>query len=90
MDPHILLNGVTVGNSMNGGYFYVDRLPGDYRVVCAGRRDGPYEIKFTLGPGEAKYVQTRFESFHITPTLEDKDTAMKAISECTFMPNISQ
>ena len=31
MDPHILLNGVTVGNSMNGGYFYVDRAPGDYQ-----------------------------------------------------------
>jgi hypothetical protein len=90
MEPHVRLNFKTVGNSMNGGYFYLDRPPGNYVVVCPTGRNESHEINFTLGPGETKYVQTRFESFHITPSLQDKDAAVKAISGCTYMPNISQ
>jgi len=89
MEPHILLNAETVGNSMNGGYFYVDRPPGNYVVHCSNDRNGDHQITVTLAAGDIKYVQTSFVSFHIESTLVDKDTAVKTLSECSYMPNIS-
>jgi hypothetical protein len=90
METHILLNAEIVGNSMNGGYFYLDRPPGNYVVRCPkGPKDrDAREISLTLGAGETKYVRTRFEGFRIIPTLEEEGAAAKAISKCALMPNI--
>src|ERR1700686_5101650 len=34
IQPSIMLNGEKVGDSKPGGFFYVDRPPGNYEVVC--------------------------------------------------------
>ncbi len=67
MEPHIQLNFKTVGNSMNGGYFYVDRPPGNYVAVCRKGRKEKHEINFTLGPGENKVRPDTFRELSHNP-----------------------
>ncbi len=90
MQPHILLNSEVVGNSWNGGYFHVDRPAGSYVVSCSKLPDEKRDITVTLRSGDIKYVETRFVSFHILPVEEDKDTALKTLSGCSYTPTIAR
>lgn len=55
--PDILLNNVQVGVSNPGSFFYVDRDPGEYRVLCGNSGDD-HAANFTLAAGQEIYVRT--------------------------------
>ena len=56
VQPDIKLNGVAVGTSRPGGFFYVDRPAGKYEAHAATEVDRM--ISFALAPGETKYIRT--------------------------------
>ena len=82
VQPEIRLNDVVVGNSRPGGFFYVDRAPGQY--VASSSTETEKTLSFTLDAGETKYVRTS-PSFglvvgRIVLTLEPADKALKDLS----------
>jgi hypothetical protein len=86
IQPHIMLNDVTVGSSKPGGFFYVDCPPGDYTVTCV--TEGVQSLKISLAAGETRYVRTLISMGlgigHITPQLEDSTDAMKILKDCHY------
>lgn len=56
IQPTINLNGVAVGTSRPGGFFFVDRSPGNYEIVMASEVER--KVTFVLTTGEHKYIRT--------------------------------
>jgi hypothetical protein len=56
IQPTINLNGVAVGTSQSGGFFFVDRSPGNYEIVMASEVER--KVTFVLAAGEQKYIRT--------------------------------
>jgi hypothetical protein len=56
VQPEIKLNGVAVGTSKPGGFFYVDRPAGTYEAHASTEVDRM--VSFALAPGETKYIRT--------------------------------
>lgn len=56
LQPEIRLNGVVVGSSRPGGFFYVDRPAGNY--VAAASTETEKTLSFTLAAGETRYVRS--------------------------------
>jgi Protein of unknown function (DUF2846) len=56
IQPNIRLNGDVVGQSTPGGFFYVDRPPGDYKVSTVTEIEN--SVDFHLNAGETKYIET--------------------------------
>ena len=55
IQPDVRLNGVVVGPSKPGGFFYVDRPAGSY--VASSSTETEKTLSFTLQPGETKYIK---------------------------------
>ena len=85
IQPDINLNNEHVGNSNPGLFFYVDRPAGNYVVSCS--TEAEHKLTFTLTPQETKYVRTSVTMGlfvgQVFPTLEDKDTAMQTLGDCS-------
>jgi hypothetical protein len=81
IQPEIKLNEHVVGHSVPGGFFYVDEAPGEYTVSTS--TEVTRSVDFTLRAGETKYVRTSVTMGilvgHITPSLDDPETAPKQI-----------
>lgn len=56
IQPAIALNGRKVGDSVPGGFFYVDTAAGACIVTTATETD--YSVKFVLQPNEERFVRT--------------------------------
>lgn len=56
IQPDIKLNGEVVGSSVPGGFFFVDRAPGNYEVVTSTEVDK--KLTFVLSARETKCVKT--------------------------------
>jgi len=56
IQPEIKLNGVSVGSTVPGGFFFVDRPKGNYVVSTATEVET--NMSFALAAGETKYVRT--------------------------------
>jgi hypothetical protein len=56
VQPEIKLNGVAVGTSKPGGFFYVDRPAGTYEAHASTEVDRM--VSFALAPGETEYIRT--------------------------------
>jgi len=56
VQPDIKLNGVVVGTSKPGGFFYVDRPAGGY--VASATTETEKDASFALQAGETKYVRS--------------------------------
>lgn len=86
IQPEIKLNDQVVGRSVPGGFFYVDEVPGEYTVSTS--TEVKRSINFTLHAGDTKYVRTTISMGllvgHITPTLDDPQTAPKEIEELKY------
>lgn len=54
--PDILLDNKEVGVSNPGAFFYVDREPGDYRVICGAGDENA--VSFSLAAGQEVYIRT--------------------------------
>lgn len=86
IQPEIRLNEQVVGRSVPGGFFYVDETPGDYTVATT--TETKKTITFALRAGDTKYVRTSISMGilvgHITPTLDDPDTAPQEIEQLKY------
>ena len=56
IQPDIQLNGQRVGESVPGGFFYLDRPAGNYEASSATEIER--KLTFTLARGESKYIRT--------------------------------
>ena len=56
LQADIHLNGVVVGTSMPGGFFFVERPAGNYEAHAS--TEVSRMVTFALDPGETKYVRT--------------------------------
>ncbi|QNB14131.1 DUF2846 domain-containing protein [Paraburkholderia bannensis] len=87
IQPEIKLNDKVVGHSVPGGFFYVDETPGDYTVSTT--TETKKEVTFALHAGDTKYVRTSISMGilvgHITPTLDDPDTAPHEIEQLKYI-----
>ena len=81
--PKVYLNDEVVGRSIPGGFFVVDRPPGEYRARCSKR--GWSSLTFTPEAGETRYVRTVFSRLHrgdlIRPYLVAETEALPAIEQ---------
>jgi hypothetical protein len=86
LQPDIKLNGQVVGRSTPGGFFYVDEPAGDY--TAATRTEVERTVSFSLHAGETRYVRTTVGMGiligHVTPTLEDGESATKTIADLKY------
>lgn len=73
IQPDIKLNGEVVGTSQPGGFFFVDRAPGNYEVVTSTEVDK--NLTFVLAARETKCVKTGVGMgalvYRISPELVD-------------------
>ena len=80
--PSIVLNGRTVGQSVSGTYFVVDREPGNCEVSCSVLME--HTINFDLADGETVYVETKTTMGiylgHVRPGIVD---AVKGAAEAS-------
>jgi hypothetical protein len=82
--PEIKLNEEVIGKSVAGGFFFVDKLPGDYKMVTSTEVDR--SLSFTLDAGQTRYVRMDvsmgFFVGHVYPELVDStvgDTEIKTL-----------
>lgn len=88
VQPSIMLNGQKVGDSQPGGFFYVDRPPGAYEVLCSTEVKGTTNLVLTAG--QVRYVKTNismgFFVGHVTPELIDPEEGAVAIEKLHYAP----
>jgi len=86
LTPDIKLNNKAVGESLPGGFFFVDQAPGKCSVSTSTEVERTLE--FTLAPAEVKYVRTSvsmgFLAGHVIPELVGKAEAEKALTDLSF------
>jgi hypothetical protein len=84
--PDVMLNNEKVGEAIAHGFFYVDRSPGEYRVVTTTEVER--KLSFILERGQTRYVRfsTSFGFFagHVYGELVDPDVGMKEIQGCKY------
>jgi len=56
--PYLRVNGVKVGRSKPGSFFYVNRPAGQYEIDTLRDDD---KLSFTLAPGQTRYVRLSIE-----------------------------
>ncbi len=56
IQPDLRLNGEVVGESIPGGFFFLDRRPGKYEAHAATEVER--SVTFVLAAGETKYIRT--------------------------------
>jgi len=87
LEPAIKIDGVKVGNSSSGDYFYVDKAPGTYTVSTSTEKEETTQV--TVTAGQTVYVKTRvsmgFFAGHVSPEVVDSDKAEKEIGDCDFV-----
>jgi hypothetical protein len=90
MQPSIMLNGGKVGDSVPGGFFYIDTQPGPYVVTTATETD--YSVKFVLLAGQERFIRTSVSMGilvgRIAPELVDPDEARKDIANKSYTGSV--
>lgn len=87
IQPAVMLNGEDVGNSTPGGFFYVDREPGDYKVSLSSEVEKV--LTFELGAGEEKFVRLTVGMgvivYRVYPELVDEVSAMRELEGLSYI-----
>jgi hypothetical protein len=85
--PAIAIDGVKIGRSEEGTYFYVDRAPGAYTVSTVGRKEEPVSVH--LDAGQTIYVRFRASpavfGWHIIPAVVDDTRGVHELNDCHFV-----
>jgi hypothetical protein len=86
IQPEVTINAEPVGHSISGGFFFVDRSPGNCEVRTA--TEAEYKVIFTLAKNETRYVRTHisvgFVAGHVIPNLVDPSEGDASIRECSY------
>ena len=86
IQPDIMLNGVKVGDSVPGGFFFVDQGPGAKEVITSTEVER--KLTFTLDRGQTRYVRTTVGLgvlvYRVYPELMDNATGDKEIAELSY------
>ena len=86
IQPSVFLNDEKVGSSVPGGFFFLDRSPGNFEVKCATETD--HRVTFTLVAGEVVYVKTTMAMGlfvgHAIPKLVDPEDGKAAVRKCSY------
>jgi len=86
MTAPVSLDGAVVGDSLPGGYFFVDAAAGKHEASAATRVTR--KLNFVLEPGETKYVRTKaqFEDKvgRVVPELVSADEARRELPSLNF------
>lgn len=86
IQPSIMLNGRKVGDSVPGGFFYVDTAPGQYVVTTVTETD--YSVKFVLEAPQERFIRTAVSVGlligRVVPELVDPDEARKDIASKSY------
>lgn len=86
IQPDIFLNGDKVGTSVPGGFFFVDRLPGDFQVSTTTEVEK--QATFTLEKGQQRYIKTTISlgvlAGRVQPELIDPATAEQELIESSY------
>ncbi len=87
VQPDIKLNGQKVGTAKPGGFYFVDRDPGNYEVTAATETEK--KLTFVLDPGQERYVRLRIQMGilvgRIVPELVDKGEAQTELQGMSYI-----
>jgi hypothetical protein len=87
IQPSVKINDEVVGNAKPKGFFYVDRIAGDYRVSTSTEVER--DLSLTLEDGQTRYVRLGislgFFVGHVYPELVDNQRGEKDISELHYI-----
>lgn len=85
--PDVLLNGELVGNSTPGGFFYIDRPSGDYRVSMTSEVEKA--LTFTLDERQTRYVRLSVGLgvivYRVYPELKDESEALPELQTLSYV-----
>lgn len=86
VQPNIKLNGVVVGESKPGGFFFIDQKAGEYSAST--KTEVEKSVNFSLAAGEKKYIQTSigfgFLVWRVTPQLVEKELAENELQSLRY------
>jgi len=86
LSPDIKLDGVVVGESKQGGFFYVDTAAGKHEASTT--TEATNNLSFVLDKGEIKYVRTKVSMGimvgRVIPELVGAEEAKKEIAETAY------
>lgn len=87
IQPDIMLNGAKVGDSVPGGFFFVDRPAGNYEVLLSTEVER--KVTFTLEPRQERYVRMTVGLgvvvYRVFPELADPAEGSKELRELNYM-----
>jgi hypothetical protein len=87
IQPGIMLNGVRVGESQPGGFFYVDAPEGNHEVMCTTEVEK--KLTFTLAKGEVKYVKSSVGLgvlvYRVYPELASATEALRELPDLSYI-----
>lgn len=89
IQPSVMLNGEKVGDSQPGGFFFVDRAPGNYEVNLTTEVER--KLTFTLESGQEQYVRMSVGLgvlvYRVYPELVDKKTGEEELKGLSYIGN---
>jgi hypothetical protein len=86
VQPAIKVDGIKVGDAVPGGYFYIDKPAGTYKISTATETEE--SVNMTVAAGDTRYV--RFDISmglligHISPSIIDPQQGAQEIKECHY------
>jgi len=87
VQPEVKLDGARVGSSKPGGFFYIDRPPGQYELSTT--TEVKRSLSLTLDKGQTRFVRLKiamgFWVGHVYPELVEPDKGEKEIQKCSFV-----
>ncbi len=92
IQPSVMLNGEKVGDSKPGGFFFVNRTPGNYEVNLTTEVDK--KLTFTLEPRQEQYVRMSVGLgvivYRVYPELVDKKTGEEDLKGLSYTGQVGQ
>ena len=86
IQPSVVLGGEKVGDATPGGFFFLDRKPGNYEVVLSTEVDR--KLTFTLAKGQEQYVRMSVTLgvivYRVYPELVDAATGKSEIQDLSY------
>jgi hypothetical protein len=87
LQPDVNLNGQKVGTAKPGGFFFVDRTPGNYEAVTGTEVEK--KLTFTLDKGQHRHVRLAVGwgvlLWRVYPELADPKAAEEAMQDLAYM-----